>query len=181
MRFIADLHIHSKYSRATSKDMSLEGMWKWAQFKGIKIVSTGDITHPKWIQELKEKLDPIDHNLFKLKEKYLSADVPLSCRADVYFMLTTEISCIYSKNGKTRKIHCLVFCPDFVTASKLNIVLSRIGNLSSDGRPILGLDAKKLLKIVLDLSPGTMLVPAHAWTPHFSVFGAASGFDTLEE
>jgi uncharacterized protein (TIGR00375 family) len=181
MRFIADLHIHSRHSRATSKDMSLESLWKWAQLKGIAVIGTGDFTHPKWFQEMKEKLEAIDNNIFKLKHKYQSNDIPISCRAEVYFMLTAEISCIYSKNGKVRKIHSLIFVPDLATAARMNAVLSKIGNLSSDGRPILGLDAKELLKIVLDISDDSLLIPAHAWTPHFSVFGANSGFDSLEE
>jgi uncharacterized protein (TIGR00375 family) len=181
MRFTADLHIHSRHSRATSKDMSLESLWKWAQLKGIAVIGTGDFTHPKWFHELKEKPEAIDNNMFKLKQKYQSNDIPISCRAEVYFMLTAEISCIYSKNGKVRKIHSLVFVPDLATAARMNAVLSKIGNLSSDGRPILGLDAKELLKIVLDISDDAVLIPAHAWTPHFSVFGASSGFDSLEE
>jgi len=181
MHFIADLHIHSMYSRATSANMNLEYLWKWAQLKGITVVGAGDFTHPKWFIEMKEKLEPIGSNLLKLKDNFKSNDIPDSCRSEVYFMLTAEISCIYSKMGKTRKIHNLIFAPDFFVASRINTLLSRIGNLSSDGRPILGLDAKHLLKIVLDTSPDAVLVPAHAWTPHFSVFGAESGFDSLPE
>jgi uncharacterized protein (TIGR00375 family) len=181
MKFIGDLHIHSRFSRATSRDMSLESLWKWAQLKGIAVVGTGDFTHPKWYKEMKEKLDIYDNKLFKLKENYKDNSLPMSCRSEVYFMLTAEVSCIYSKNGKVRKVHCLIFAPDFAVASRIYTALSRIGNLSSDGRPILGLDAKTLLKIVLDISDEVMLVPAHAWTPHFSVFGAISGFDSLEE
>lgn len=181
MRFIADLHIHSKYSRATSRDMTLESLWKWAQLKGITVIGTGDFTHPKWFQELQDKLEPIGKNLFKLKDNFKNDDIPASCRAEVYFTLTAEISSIYSKKGRTRKIHNLIFAPDFSTALKINTALSRIGNLSADGRPILGLDAKHLLKIILDTSPDAMLIPAHAWTPHFSIFGAESGFDSLSE
>ena len=181
MRFIADLHIHSKYSRATSKEMSPENIWKWAQLKGISVIGTGDFTHPKWIEELNEKLEPAGNGLFTLKDDLCGNDIPESCRADVSFLLSAEISCIYSKNGKTRKIHSILLVPDFTDAAKINSALSAIGNLHSDGRPILGLDAKELLKIVLDVSPSAMLVPAHAWTPHFSVFGAVSGFDSLEE
>lgn len=181
MRFIADLHIHSQYSRATSRDMSLENIWKWAQLKGITVIGTGDFTHPKWFQELKVKLDINDNNLLQLKNEFHQKDIPVSCKTGVYFMLTAEISCIYSKRGVIRKIHNLIFVPDFATAAKLNSILSRIGNLSADGRPILGLDAKELLKIILDISDKVMLVPAHAWTPHFSVFGACSGFDSLSE
>jgi uncharacterized protein (TIGR00375 family) len=161
--------------------MSLENIWKWAQLKGITVVGTGDFTHPKWFQELKVKLDINDNNLLQLKNKFHQKDIPVSCKTGVYFMLTAEISCIYSKRGGIRKIHNLIFVPDFATAAKLNSILSRIGNLSADGRPILGLDAKELLKIILDISDKVMLVPAHAWTPHFSVFGACSGFDSLSE
>jgi uncharacterized protein (TIGR00375 family) len=181
MHFIADLHIHSRYSRATSANMNIESLWKWAQLKGITVVGAGDFTHPKWFIEMKEQLEPIGSNLLKLKDNFKTNDIPDSCRSEVYFMLTAEISCIYSKMGKTRKIHNLIFAPDFSVASRINTLLSRIGNLSSDGRPILGLDAKHLLKIVLDTSPDAVLVPAHAWTPHFSVFGAESGFDSLSE
>jgi uncharacterized protein (TIGR00375 family) len=158
-----------------------EAIWKWAQLKGISVVGTGDYTHPKWFRELNDKLEPLGNGLFRLKKPYCGNSVPPSCQAEVSFMLTTEISCIYSKNKRTRKVHCLVFMPDFASAAKLSISLAKIGNINSDGRPILGLDAKELLKIVLDSSPDAMLVPAHAWTPHFSVFGAASGFDSLEE
>jgi uncharacterized protein (TIGR00375 family) len=181
MRFFADLHIHSRYSRATSPEMSLESLWRWAQIKGITVIGTGDFTHPKWLQELKEKLDVYDGNLFKLKESYQRENAPLSCTSDVSFLLTAEISCIYSKNGRVRKIHAIVMVPDIPAAERINTALSRIGNLSADGRPILGLDAKELLRIVLDNSPEAMFIPAHAWTPHFSVLGANSGFDSLKE
>jgi uncharacterized protein (TIGR00375 family) len=180
MRFIADLHVHSHYSRATSKDMCPEGIWKWAQLKGIQVIGTGDFTHPGWLKELDEKLEPSGDGLFSLKKEFQADDVPASCTSDVQFILSAEISCIYSKNGKTRKVHSVVLSPDFATAARINLALSKIGNLNADGRPILGLDAKELLKIVID-SPDAMLIPAHAWTPHFSVFGAASGFDSLEE
>lgn len=181
MRFIADLHIHSKYSRATSKEMSPESIWKWAQLKGITVIGTGDFTHPQWLQELQEKLEPAGNGLFTLKQNLRTSDIPDSCKSDVSFMLSAEISCIYKKNDKTRKVHSLLFVPDFADAARISFALSKIGNINSDGRPILGLDARKLLKIVLDAAPDAMYVPAHAWTPHFSVFGAVSGFDSLEE
>ncbi len=181
MRFVADLHIHSKHSRATSREMSPENLWRWAQLKGITVIGTGDFTHPEWLDELQEKLEPEGNGLFRLKEGFKTDDVPDSCRADLLFLLSAEISCIYSKNGRTRKIHSIIFVPDFTAAARINTALSKIGNLNADGRPILGLDAKKLLKIVMDVSDNAMLVPAHAWTPHFSVFGAMSGFDSLEE
>jgi uncharacterized protein (TIGR00375 family) len=181
MSYIADLHIHSKYSRATSPDMSPENIWKWAQLKGISAIGTGDFTHPMWADELKEKLEPTGSGLFRLKKEFQTDEIHDSCRQDVFFILSAEISCIYSKNGKTRKIHSIVFVPDSADVERINAALSRIGNLSADGRPILGLDAKELLKIVMGVSPDAMFVPAHAWTPHFSVFGAESGFDSLEE
>jgi uncharacterized protein (TIGR00375 family) len=161
--------------------MSFESIHKWAQLKGITVVGTGDFTHPTWFQEIKEKLDENNNNLFILKDNYRYNNIPQPCRSEVYFMLTAEISCIYKKNERLRKIHNLVFVPDLTAAAKLNTILSKIGNISSDGRPILGLDAKELFKIVLDTSDTSMLIPAHAWTPHFSVFGASSGFDSLDE
>ncbi len=181
MRFIADLHIHSSYSRATSADMVPEGIWRWAQLKGITVVGTGDFTHPGWIKELNSKLEPLGNGLFTLKREWRSEEVCDSCRGDVFFLLSSEVSCIYKKGDRTRKIHCLVLMPDIAAAARFNAVLARIGNITSDGRPILGLDAKELLKIALDASDEAMFIPAHAWTPHFSVFGAASGFDSLEE
>ncbi len=181
MHFIADLHVHSHYSRATSKDMSPEGIWRWAQLKGIGVIATGDFTHPGWLKELNEKLEPAGNGLFTLRKEYQSNDVPRSCKADVHFILSAEISSIYSKGGRTRKVHSVILAPDFAAAARLNLALSRIGNLNADGRPILGLDAKELLRTTLEASPDNLYIPAHAWTPHFSVFGAASGFDSLEE
>lgn len=161
--------------------MTPEGIWKWAQLKGVSVIGTGDFTHPKWFKELGEKLEASSDGLYSLKKEYRTNDIPESCRSNVFFLLSAEISCIYSKNGRTRKIHSLLFVPDFGDAARITIALSKIGNLSADGRPILGLDAKELLKIVSDASSDVLLVPAHAWTPHFSVFGAESGFDSLEE
>jgi len=171
MKFIADLHIHSKYSRATSKDMDLEELDKWAKIKGIKVLGTGDFTHPEWLKNLKSKLEPAEPGLYKLKKN----------DQGTRFMLTTEISCIYSKNNKVRKIHILVFSPSFEICEKINTQLSWIGNLKSDGRPILGLDAKELAKIVVNTSEKCMIVLAHAWTPWFAIFGSKSGFDSIEE
>jgi uncharacterized protein (TIGR00375 family) len=161
--------------------MAPEMLWKWAQIKGIDVVGTGDFTHPAWFKELTQKLEPLGNGLFHMREEFRRDDVPDSCAKDVFFLLTAEISCIYRKADKTRKIHCLIFVPDFESALRINMALSKIGNLRADGRPILGLDAKKLLKIVIDESPSAIFVPAHVWTPHFSVFGAMSGFDSLEE
>lgn len=161
--------------------MSPEVLWKWVQFKGITVIGTGDFTHPKWFKELSEKIVTAGNGLFTLKKEFQKNDIPDSCKADVFFLLSAEVSCIYSKKGKTRKVHSIIFVPDFAAAMRINTILSKIGNLNADGRPILRLDTKELLKIVLESSPDAMLVPAHAWTPHFSVFGAESGFDSLEE
>lgn len=171
MKFIGDFHLHSKYSRATSKHMDLENFDKWAKIKGIQVLGTGDFTHPEWFRELKEKLEPAEKGLFRLKK----------LQSEVRFILTSEISCIYSKNEKVRKIHIIIFAPNFETVLKINTRLSGIGNLKADGRPILGLDAKELAKIVLDASSDCLVVPAHAWTPWFGIFGSKSGFDSMEE
>jgi uncharacterized protein (TIGR00375 family) len=161
--------------------MCPEALWKWAQLKGISIMGTGDFTYPAWLAELKEKIEPTGNGLFTLKKEFQLKDVPDSCRGDVFFMLSCEISSIYKKNGRTRKVHSIIYVPDFIDAENIYKALSKIGNLNSDGRPILGLGAKELLKIVMDICPESLFVPAHAWTPHFSVFGAVSGFDSLEE
>jgi DNA helicase-2/ATP-dependent DNA helicase PcrA len=182
--FIADLHIHSHYSVATSKAMEPESLHRWAQLKGITVVGTGDCTHPGWLEELQEKLQPAEPGLYQLKTDLatsVDATVPNLCREPVRFLLSAEVSSIYKKNGRTRKVHNLIFLPDMDAARRLQAVLARIGNIQSDGRPILGLDAKELLKIVKQTTYEAVLVPAHAWTPHFSVLGAKSGFDSLEE
>ena len=171
MKFIADLHIHSKYSRATSSQADLENYAKSAKEKGILVVGTGDFTHPQWLQEIKEKLEPAEPGLFKLK----NSDNPTR------FLLSSEVSCVYSKNGVVRKIHLLILAPSIDVVEKINTQLSWIGNLKADGRPTLGLDAKELLKIVLNTSEDAMVIPAHIWTPWFALFGSRSGFDSIEE
>ncbi|MBI5492050.1 MAG: DNA helicase UvrD [Deltaproteobacteria bacterium] len=172
MRLIADLHIHSKYSRATSRDMNLNTLSLWAGVKGIDILGTGDFTHPAHFASMEELLEPAEPGLFTLKK-----DKGKGAR----FLLTAEVSNIYTQDGKTRKIHSLIFAPSIEAAGKMNLAFSRLGNVSSDGRPIFGFSAKDLIKIVLDSDPSSMLVPAHAWTPWFSVFGSKSGFDSIEE
>ena len=182
--FIADLHIHSKYSRATAKDLDLEHLYVWAQKKGITVVGTGDFTHPQWYTELAEKLEPAEPGLYRLKpeiEQCWNEWVPLSCRAPVRFILSCEISNIYKKKDRTRKNHNLVFFPDLDCVNRFNTRLDAIGNIHSDGRPILGLDARDLLEIMLETSTDGFLIPAHIWTPWFSMLGSKSGFDALTE
>lgn len=183
MRTICDFHIHSKYSRATSPEMDLEHLDLWGRIKGVDILATADFTHPIWLKEIKEKLEMAETGLYKLKEKYRSQDKNFknAHKNNLRFILTTEISCIYSKTGKVRKIHIIIFAPDIETVEKINVQLGWIGNLHSDGRPILGLDAKELAKIVFNASPQCLIVPAHAWTPWFSIFGSKSGFDSIED
>jgi uncharacterized protein (TIGR00375 family) len=180
MKFIADFHIHSKYSRATSKDMTLEELDRWADDKGILVVATGDFTHPEWFKEIKEKLEPSEPGLFKLKSPHKKRTIKETL-AETRFFLSTEVSSIYSRGGRVYRIHNLIFAPDIETVEKINTRLGWIGNLKSDGRPILGLDSRELAKIVLNTNPKAMIVPAHAWTPWFSIFGSMSGFDSIEE
>ena len=184
MKFISDLHIHSHFSRATSKTLDPEHLSLWAQKKGITVVGTGDFTHPGWLSELQEKLVEAESGLFKLRpelEKEVASQVPVSCRRPVRFLLSGEISCIYKKNGKTRKVHHLILMPDMTSVIEFDRRLDQIGNIKSDGRPILGLDSRNLLEIALEASDQAFLIPAHVWTPWFSLFGSKSGFDTLEE
>jgi DNA helicase-2/ATP-dependent DNA helicase PcrA len=184
MRFHADLHVHSKYSRATSRDLDLEHLAAWAARKGIGVVATGDFTHPAWRAELKDKLVPAEGGLFRLHaeiERAIAQQSPPACRAPVRFMLAVEISTIYKKGEKTRKIHHLIYAPDFATADRISERLGRIGNIASDGRPILGLDSRDLLEITLSSSPAAYLVPAHIWTPWFAALGSQSGFDSIAE
>ncbi|MCK5507734.1 MAG: UvrD-helicase domain-containing protein, partial [Desulfobacterales bacterium] len=184
MKFIADFHVHSKFSRATAKNMDLENIYISAQLKGITVVGTGDFTHPEWFSEIKEKLEPAEEGLFKLKDELsqkCDEKVPLSCRKKVRFILTAEISNIYKKKGKVRKNHNLVVMPDLDSVQKLNLKLDKIGNIKSDGRPILGLDARDLLEIIIEISESAFIIPAHIWTPWFSLFGSKSGFDSIKE
>jgi DNA helicase II / ATP-dependent DNA helicase PcrA len=184
MLFHADLHVHSKYSRATSRDLDLEHLYYWAARKGIALVGTGDCVHPAWLAELKDKLVPDAPGLYRLKDDIAEAiaqKLPASCRRPVRFMLSVEISTIYKKGDRTRKIHHLIYAPDFETVDRLAARLARIGNIASDGRPILGLDSRDLLEITLEAGPGAYLVPAHIWTPWFAALGSQSGFDSIVE
>ena len=184
MRFHADLHVHSKYSRATSRDLDLEHLAAWACRKGIGVVATGDFTHPAWCAELKQKLVPAEPGLYRLRdeiEQAIAQTLPAACRTPVRFMLEVEISTIYKKADRTRKIHHLIYAPDFETVDRISARLARIGNIASDGRPILGLDSRDLLEIALESGPHAYLVPAHIWTPWFAALGSQSGFDSIAE
>lgn len=178
---IADLHIHSRFSRGCSRDLSPETLWQWSRLKGIDLLGTGDFTHPGWLAELRDKLVEDEGGLMQIRPGVPLPEVYESCRGETRFLPTAEISCIYRRHDRTRKVHLLLLAPDLETVSRINAALERIGNLASDGRPILGLDAYRLVAMMLDISPRIAVIPAHAWTPHFSLFGAFSGFDSLEE
>ena len=184
MAFYADLHIHSKYSRATSKNCDLEHLALWAQKKGISVVGTGDFTHPAWLAELQDKLMPAEPGLYRLRpehERAIAERLPRACHRLTRFMLCVEISTIYKKGDKTRKVHHLLYAPDFEAVERINHSLGKIGNLKSDGRPILGLDSRHLLEITLESGPDSYLVPAHIWTPWFAAMGSKSGFDSIDD
>ena len=185
MKLVADLHIHSHFSRATSPNLTFEHLTRWAQLKGIHVVGTGDIAHPGWLAEMREKLDPgrgwavsAQATIWRPRSR---REVPPACHAPVRFMLGGEISNIYKRGGQTRKVHNVVFAPSFEAVERLQARLERIGNIRSDGRPILGLDSRDLLEIVLDTDPACHLIPAHIWTPWFSLLGSKSGFDSVAE
>lgn len=182
---IVDLHIHSHYSRATSKNADLAGLYYWGKLKGINIIGTGDFTHPEWFAELRENLEPAEQGLFRLKSELaeqIDKTLPETVRGNIIrFIPTVEIACIYSKGGKVRKLHQLLIAPSFATVSEINARLERIGNLKADGRPILGLDSKELLRHTLEADSNAFYIPAHIWTPWFGMFGSKSGFDSIEE
>ena len=168
MKFVADFHIHSKYSRATSKNMDVAHLATWARYKGITLLGTGDFTHHLWLQELKAHLEPQEaRGLFFYK--------------DLYFILSAEVSNIFSQNGKGYRVHNIIMIPTLSLAYEINKMLSHYGNLASDGRPILGMSCRALAAELFKISPDIMLVPSHIWTPWFSVFGSNSGFNSLEE
>ncbi|MBU2504865.1 MAG: endonuclease Q family protein, partial [Candidatus Omnitrophica bacterium] len=168
MEFVADFHIHSKYSRATSKDMDIPHLAKWAKLKGVTLLGTGDFTHHLWLQELKQHLNPQE-------------DKGLFLHEGIYFILSGEISSIFSQGGRGHRVHSMVIVPSFKLAEEVNKMLSFYGNLASDGRPIIGISCLKLAEEVFKISQDIMLIPAHIWTPWFSAFGSNSGFNSLEE
>ncbi|MGY4707937.1 endonuclease Q family protein [Candidatus Bipolaricaulota sp. J31] len=167
MRVITDLHIHSRFSRATSRDMDLDHLARWARWKGIDLLGTGDFTHPQWFRELSQKLRPAGEGVYGY--------------GDAKFLITGEISCIWSQDGRQRRVHFLVLVPGLEGAARINLELSKLGNLAADGRPTLGISGRKLLQVILGVSPEAVVIPAHAWTPWYSIFGSNSGFDSLEE
>lgn len=167
MPYIADLHIHSKYSRATSPDMDIEHLSKWAKIKGINMLGTGDFTHPAWLKELKEKLAEKERGVYN--------------HNGIDYILSAEVSNIYFKNGKVRKVHNIITAPSFGAADEINRMLGEYGALESDGRPILSIECGKMAKSLRKISGEIMIIPAHIWTPHFSLFGSNSGFDGIQE
>jgi uncharacterized protein (TIGR00375 family) len=167
MRIIADLHLHSKFSRATSREMDVETLSRWCGWKGISVVGTGDFTHPVWLRELRAKLRPSGRGLYT--------------HGGQHFMLTSEVSNIYPQGGRLRKIHNIILAPSFEAVERLNAVLARFGSLMADGRPTLSLPSEKLVEYTMEVSPECMVIPAHVWTPWFSLYGSNSGFDSLRE
>ena len=181
MKTIADLHIHSRFSMATSKEGTPENLDFWARKKGISLIGTGDFTHPVWREELKERLVSEGNGLYRLRDEYVKEDSRKFPGEGTRFVISGEISSIYKKNGKTRKVHNVILLPSLEAADAMAQRLEKIGNIHSDGRPILGLDSHDLLEMMMDVCPEGILIPAHIWTPHFSVLGAKSGFDSVEE
>jgi len=185
MRFLADLHLHSRFSRATSKDMTFDTLAAWAKIKGLALLGTSDFTHPEWGRRITRELEPAGNGFFRLKKPKLPAGGLsrefTAAPDDVQFLLSAELSFIYTKKGKVRKIHLILLAPDLPTAEKINLHLGKIGNLRSDGRPILGLDAAAFARMIADINPRCLIVPAHIWTPWFSLFGSRSGFDSVED
>lgn len=183
--YIVDLHLHSHFSRATSPQSNLEGNYYWGKIKGIHIIGTGDLTHPGWLAELEEKLEPAEPGLFVLRKeiaKSIDQKLPASVRQQTLrFILTSEVSCVYRHNDRLRKVHVVIVVPSFTEARALHQQLSKYGNLSSDARPTLRLDIKQLLQITKQLHPDCLFIPAHVWTPWFGIFGSKSGFDSLHE
>ena len=181
MKMIADLHIHSRFSMATSKEGMPENLDFWARKKGISLIGTGDFTHPVWREELKGRLVSEGNGMYRLRDEYVKEESRKFPGEGTRFVVSGEISSIYKKNGKTRKVHNVILLPSLEAADAMAQRLEKIGNIHSDGRPILGLDSHDLLEMMLDVCPEGILIPAHIWTPHFSVLGAKSGFDSVEE
>ncbi len=177
MKIVSDLHLHSKFSRAVSPNMNLQTMATYASQKGIDLLSTGDWTHPVWFKEVQNALEEISPGIYQLKSGQVK-----NANSSAKFLLSTEISLIYKQGEKVRRVHNLVFVPNIVTAEKVNQALTKRGaNLNADGRPIIGMSCHDLLELILNIDERCMLIPCHIWTPHFGVYGSASGFDSLED
>ena len=172
MAYVADLHIHSSYARSTSPQLTLANLAAWARLKGIHLLATGDFTHPVWREELRTKLEEEPGGLFRLKGRP---------EDNVRFVLGTEVSCVYPQAGRTRRVHLLLFAPGFEAVERLCRALAPWGKLASDGRPTLGLSARGVVEVALEADPRCLVVPAHAWTPWYSVFGSKGGFDSLAD
>jgi uncharacterized protein (TIGR00375 family) len=184
MRIYGDLHIHSKYSRACSPQLTPENIDLWCRIKGIGLVSTADFTHPKWLAELQEKLEPAEPGLYRLKKQYRKTDSRFKPKqeTEVRFICGTEVACIYKHHEAVRRVHHCLYLPSLEAVAKFNAELTSQGrNLKSDGRPILGLSSQDLLKVLRRAAENGVLIPAHAWTPWFAIFGSKSGYDTIEE
>lgn len=179
MRVISDLHIHSRYSRACSPELVPANLDQWAKIKGINLLGTGDFTHPQWLAELKAALEPAEEGLYKIKYQISNGKNEGS---QVRFVLTAEVSCIYSQGGKLRRVHFVLLLPSFAAVDKFVKILEMRGaKLAADGRPILGMSSREVLQYLLDASPEALIIPAHIWTPYFGIFGSKSGFDSVEE
>ena len=185
MRFLADLHLHSRFSRATSADMTFETLAAWANVKGLSLLATADFTHPEWRALMKRKLEPAGNGFFRLKKEIRPGEAfgkEFAPAPDaVHFVLSAELSFVYADKGKTRRIHLIVLAPDGETVDKIRRRLAKIGNLRSDGRPILGMCAARFARMVADIDPRCLIIPAHIWTPWYSLLGSKSGFDSVED
>ena len=185
MELIVDLHVHSHYSRATSRNCTIEGLYFWGKKKGINVIGTGDFTHPEWFAEFRDKLEPVEGGLLKLKKQFadeVDKTLPASVRDNlIRFVPSVEVATIYKKGERVRRLHQLITMPSFEAVSRLNAKLERIGNLKADGRPILGLDSCELLRLSLEADANSLYIPAHIWTPWFGLFGSKSGFDSIAE
>ena len=167
MRYAADLHLHSPFARATSRQLTFDNMAQWARVKGIDLLASADFTHPAWFADAKRTLRPMDNGLYE--------------HNGARFVIGTEVNCSGAQGGRHRRVHMLMFAPDIPTAERINKALDGKGNLAADGRPTLHMTPRDLLALLLDIDERIMLIPAHAWTPHFGIYGSKSGFDSLAE
>jgi len=184
MKHFADLHIHSRYARACSPQLTVENIDLWCRIKGLQLVATGDFTYPRWREDLHEKLEPVGNSLYRLKKELRVRDPRFkeTDLAEVNFVCSTEIACIYSDGGQVRRIHHVIFAPSLEAVDKIVELMEKRGcKLKSDGRPIVGMSSRDLLQLILEADERCKLIPAHAWTPWFAIFGSKSGHDSIEE